>query len=238
MKRILAGISCLFIFLFGSVVYGESNPFLDFDDGTPHPEITSEEEGFIEIAIDGKTIHLAFDSSEDYSSVSSEGLVQASFYAYSDNSAYLYEFYMFFPDYVQSGDVITPEEVISTIPDCSVALIISSYDSEDFYFAGEVNGAVFPIASSFKLAFDSVIVDGSLLSYSGHLTAHLGKMGSGEDDGSAVISIENAPFRFAMTKNEDSDSNIFDVSPAPAVTPRPFDATTPLPESTSRVWRI
>lgn len=182
----------------------------------------------IEIDIDGRSLSLGFDASEEYSSVAN-GTVQASFYTYADNSEYLYELYMTFPVSVQAGSTITPEYAIEYAPDASVVLIVSTPEDERYYFAGQVDGAVYPDESDYTIAFDSVSVSGDTRVYTGRLSAALVAM----DLPLGLLTIEDAPFSFTMSVSEsDADDPGF-----PFGTPNPFDDSA-APSPTQKVWKV
>ena len=197
--------------------------------------------GSIEIVINGRRTPLAFDGSEEYSTIA-DGTVQASFYAYSDNSTYLYELYMIFPDSVQSGSTITPDFALQNDPDCSVVLIISTNEDEQYYFAGQVDGAVYPNDSSYSISFDTVSADGDTRTYTGRLSASLVEMEMHPGAPLASFSIEDAPFSFSMSAaavpGRDNPDPFGDFTPGFPDDPFAHPQPTPKPSAAKDSWRI
>ena len=193
----------------------------------------------IEIQINGSPVTLTFDSSEEYSSVLN-GLVQASFYAYSSDSEYLYELFLNFPDTVESGSSVTPEYALQNAPLSSVVLVISDRETEQYYYAGQSDGAIYPAGSSYAIDFDSVSDSGADRTYSGRLSASLVGMNADSSTPLASFSIENAPFSFTMpmeNASSSSDYNPFDEMPQnPGETPEP--SPTPHSETQEEAVRV
>ena len=162
--------------------------------------------GSIQIEINGQPTVLGFDNSLEYSSVQ-DGTVQASFYAYSEDREYLYELYMIFPESVQTGSTITPEYAAKNAPDCSVVLIISNKEVEQYYFAGQIDGKAYPDGSAYTMYFDSVSASDSGRTYSGRLSA--APLGLSDDSDTLMKSfrIDEAPFTFSMSIAENSDGS-------------------------------
>ena len=208
----------------------EGDPF-EFPNEAAQPDPFADVPEGISLDIGGASVPLMFDSSAEYSSVDN-GTVQASFYAYSDENDFLYELYMIFPDTVESGTTVTPDYAMQHDPDCSVVLIVSSGATEQYFFAGQIDGAAFPNESGYSIRFDSVENTGSACVYSGSLTASLVEM---ELDSSAAehFSIENAPFSFTMPLNsiapDAPDTNL----------PEPRDDFTPdFPKPTQKAYKV
>ena len=174
---------------------------------------------FIRIAIDGRTVQLAFDNTEGYSSVV-DGVAQASFYAYADGSSDLYELYMLFPEGVQPGTTIDQDYATRNAPECSLALIVTVQQSETFYFAGQLDGGAYPEGSSYGVR------------YEGALTATL--TGMDVDSGATLnkVTLTDCPFQFTMpaSNRRDTGENPFEpapTDPAPEATPAPYEPYAP-----------
>ena len=185
--------------------------------------------------VEGRQLTLNFDSSVEYSTVS-DGRALASFYVYVTDTD-LYELTMNFPADVKSGDVVDIQTALNGSPESSVAAIFSNRNEAVYYYAGVVDGAVYPAGASFEIRFDDVTdVEGGRM-YTGHLTARMSgvDMYSGPDASSRVLDIDAAPFSFTMpaandigSTPPDSNYNPFDtdppagegLSPTPAPTPQ------------------
>ena len=221
--------------------WGEEDPFDLPPSGSSYQ---SAEAGSIRIEINGQPMTLAFDGSEEYSTLMTD-TVQASFYAYSDDSEMLYELYIIFPRNVRPGDMITPDYALEhSLPDCSVVFIVSNRDSEQYFFAGQIDGQAYPNASGYSIRIDSAETVGSASSYSGSITASLGFLDRTNESPLASFSISDAPFSFTISDtNEDpgDGSNPFSDDPQPSIAPfggepdvpvEPFDSfATPAPET-------
>ena len=190
----------------------------------------------IEIEIDGSPLSLTFDSSEEYSSVLN-GIVQASFYAYSGDSEYLYELFLTFPEDVEAGSSITPEYALQNAPLTSVVMIISSRESEQYYYAGQSDGAIYPEGCSYSIDFDSVSETGTDRTYSGKLSATLVTMNADSAAPTTTFQIESAPFSFAMPMENISNGN--DYNPFDDLPPRPLEpSATTAPEKQKEAVRV
>ena len=226
MRKTLLCMLCLLLsmaMLLPAVTAEESFPDDPFDhqDGGGVDALDGSRES-IEIVINGTNTPLAFDGSTQFSSIM-DGTVQASFYAYSNNSDYLYELYMIFPDTVQSGSVITPDYALQNHPDCSVVLILSNKDNEQYFYAGQVDGRVYPTDASYSMRFDTVTSTDSTRTYTGKLSAALAPMDPDSGDPIVSFKIENAPFSFTISLEQDTeDGNPFQEFPDDEL-PGPLD---------------
>ena len=151
----------------------------------------------ISIMIDGRTVELAFDSSPDYSS-SSNGMVQASYYAYAADGVTLYELYLIFPDSAESGMIITPDYSALINAESSVVLIVSDEKSEQYYFASILDGAIFPEGSDFTICIDDVIRENGTVTYTGRLSASLIALDMVSGQVSDTLTITETPFSFTL----------------------------------------
>lgn len=216
MKRALIALTMLMAALLALSALAEGmpgfefiDPFEDRDGAEPQAEAGN---NGIQLDIGGKRLTLDFDPSPEYSSIQN-GLVQASFYAYGDDSATLYELYLVFPETVQSGMVISPDYAALTGEECSVALILSENDEETYYYSGLMDGVVYPGGSDFDITFDAI----SENRYSGTLTATLIALDLASGTVKDTLNITSAPFSFTL----DGDSSARHTEPLP--TPEPKD---------------
>ena len=236
MNKLLALLMCLLLCT-SIAAFAEDDPFGDdapeFDFRDVMPTAASGES--IEIEINGRNTSLSFDSSEKFSVISG-GTVQASFYAYSDNSELLYELYMIFPETVETGSTVTPEYAIQHDPDCSVVMIISSNDVEQYYFAGQVDGAIYPSNSAYSITFDSVSLSNGQRTYTGRLSASLIDMDDTSNTPLVNFRIDNAPFSFTMPVGSAAAEPDFPEIPGDDADP--FADFPTSPEPTEKAWRI
>ena len=200
----------------------------------------------IELEVNGKHLTLNFDGSEQFSSIT-DGLVQASFYAYDDGTNDLYELYMMFPKDVQPGTTLDPEYARQNAPDTSVVMIVTTYSSLDYYFAGQSDDAR---ETDYTMTFDSVTDSDKGRVYSGTLSASMVGISEYDDNAISFLSFTDARFSFTMPMDGDAPSSDF---PAVTLPPEgngsegdggsddydpfnPFAAPTPAP--TQEVFRI
>ena len=158
----------------------------------------------IEIVIDGERVALDFDAAPQYSSVS-DGLVQASFYKYSDDGARLWELYLIFPETAQPGMLITPDYAAVTGEESSVVLIASdtATEQETYYFASIMGDAVYPEGSDFSISLDDIDESGGSVTYSGRLSATLVALDMASGAVKDTLVIEETPFSFTLSDVSD-----------------------------------
>ena len=231
MKRVLVLLLCLLMSAAMLAAMAEGDPFEQLPEGN-HAAAEGSANA-IEIVIDGNATPLSFDASTEFSSIM-DGTVQASFYAYSANSEYLYELYMIFPVTVQSGSTLTPEYALQHDPDCSVVLILSSKEKEQYFFAGQSDGKIYPDNSTYTMTFDTVSATESSRTYAGTLSASLAAMDP--DTGTPLVpfEIQNAPFRFTIPVSQTPEENPFGDVPEDlpdAFDPRPMETPTAAPDT-------
>ena len=236
MNKLLALLLCLILGMSLTALaeddaFSDIAPDFDFRDMVP----TAASGESIEIEVNGRSVLLGFDSSEKFSVVSG-GTVQASFFAYSDNSELLYELYMIFPEAVETGSTVTPEYAIQHDPDCSVVMIISSTDVEQYYFAGQVDGAIYPSDSAYSITFDSVSLANGQRTYKGRLSASLIDMDNAANTPLVNFRIDNAPFSFTMPAGSSAAEPEFPEIPGDEADP--FADFPAAPEPTEKAWRI
>ena len=212
MKRIIALLICALLALLPALAEDlPENPFGLFQDeysgGTEPRENVNPDEN-ITLDINGRSVQLSFDASPQYSSIQ-DGMVQASYYAYSEGST-LYELYLSFPETAKPGMVITPEYEAITNGDASVTLIISDSTREQYYFSSLANGTVYPKGSDFAISIDSI--DGG--TYAGTFTATLIALDMASGDAVDTLIISETPFRFTLSGVRDGIA-----SPAPTAVP-------------------
>ena len=171
----------------------------------------------IDLRIGERDLSLAFDPSIEYSGVSN-GSVQASFYAYTDNSDELYELTLNFPESVHAGDVVDFQYALSAGAECSVVLIYSTSRDVGYYMAGVSEGVAFPQGSRFEMRFEDVTDADGGTRYTGRLSATLTGMNLDSDFEMQNIDISDAPFSFTMP-----DANRGLPGETPAGTPDPED---------------
>ena len=165
------------------------------DQGAPRDGATGVDE--IALNVNGETVALGFDTSQEYSSIKF-GLVQAAYYGYSADNATLYELYLIFPDTVRPGMVLTPEYAALANEECSVVLIVSGNDAELYYSASMMNGTVYPAGSAFSIAIDAVEEAQGGSSYAGSFSATLIALDGISGDAVATLSLPETAFRFTI----------------------------------------
>lgn len=173
-------------------------------------------QGSIRVTVEGRQLMLDFDASPQYSMIS-DGLVQASFYSYSETTGDMYELYMTFPQYVEANTIVTPEYALQNASECSVVMIISGLEREQYYFSGQIDGSVYPERSSYAIRFDDVSDAVSGCAYSGMLNATLVSLNAATG-AAATISIVDAPFSFTMNGGADEPFQP-QFEPAPTLMP-------------------
>ena len=193
----------------------------------------------IDISINGRSLSLEFDPSANYSYISN-GIAQASFYAYVDDTDLLYELYMVFPAKVQPGTRITPESLSEEDNSTSVVLIESTNDTESYYLATQVDGALYPAESHYAISIESVSDSNNERRYSGHLTATVVELDMESGTFGDAFTIDNSPFSFALSLDTapSSDHNPFDEPPESTPSPAPTTAPMPAPTSDGRLWKV
>lgn len=153
----------------------------------------------IEIVLFGERIFLDFDSSPEYTTVE-DGMITASFYTYGPDEASLYELYLSFPETVQAGDVISPSYAIQNdAPDCSVSLIYSTEETEQYYIAGQLGEIVYPDGSDYAIRFDDVARGDTGIVFSGVLNAVLVLVDLNSGLSGDVVKLEDAHFTFTLS---------------------------------------
>lgn len=246
MKKLLSALLCAL--LIGSCAIAESSAF-----PTPAPEISAEPDatpdaasesqlsagGSMDFTINGKTLKMDFDPDPEYS-ICRDGYVQASFYA-KDTDGLLYELYVTFPQSVQSGDTVTPDECRKN-GDIGSGLMLFVSDDADMDVCSAATQYLtgpYPEGSSYAISFTSVIADGSLYTFKGAMNGSLVEV----DDRFYATSTVNecsANFSFTMdlgaAKVPEKDRTAPDAGdvPTPAIPELP-DSTpeseaTPAPE--------
>lgn len=222
MKRAIALIVCLCALVCGA---GWAEPAEDVGEG-------------IRLQIDQDTIALKFDSSKTYSMIS-DGYVQASFYVGDDTQAEMRELYMVFPETVESGAVVTPDGIGAENPECMVAYIYSTSQSEVYYYAGLEPGAAHPDSAAYEIAFDTVTEGEGSRTYTGRLNATLMGTDLLSNEAYGPLVIVDAPFSFTMPEanRKELDGNPFIDDPAaPSEQPEAKEtAPEPTPRETYRV---
>ena len=213
MKRIIALLICALLALLPALAEElPENPFgafpYDSYEGSEPRENTGSDQS-ITLEVRGESVRLAFDPSPQYSSIR-DGMVLASYYAYSDTST-LYELYLSFPETARPGMVITPQYEALTNGDASVTLIVSDPSQEQYYFASLANGTVYPTGSDFTISIDSI--NGG--TYAGAFSATLIALDMASGDVADTLIIPETSFQFTLGGENGGDFT----SPAPTVAP-------------------
>lgn len=153
----------------------------------------------LEIEFDGQDMALEFDASPEYSSVEG-GLVQASYYKYSDDGVKLWELYLIFPETTQPGMVITPEYSALSGEESSVVLIVSdSQTMEELYYLSSVmDDGAYPEGSDYTITLEDILEADGATTYSGTLSAVLVAMDMSTGETKDTLVIEETPFRFTL----------------------------------------
>jgi hypothetical protein len=193
----------------------------------------------LEISIHGRDLSLEFDPSTDYSFINN-GMAQASFYAYVNDTDLLYELYMVFPSDVQAGTRITPESLNEEENSTSIVLIESTNDTESYYLASQVYGTLYPAGSHYTIAIDSVFDSNNERRYSGHLTAAVIELNMENGTTGDTCTIDNVPFSFSLTLDPlpSAEHNPFDEQPENTPSPTPSTAPVPTPAPDSGMWKV
>ena len=174
---------------------------------------------YIELVINGERVTLDFDSSDQYSSIQN-GVVQASFFAYSQDKTMLFELYMIFPETAKPGMVITPDYSALISEESSVVLIVSDVQTQQevYYFSSLMDGTVYPENSSYAIAIDDILEIDGATSFSGRLAATLISLDMTTGEALAVFDIAETPFRFTIGEGEERHED-----PKPTEAPRNDD---------------
>lgn len=197
MKKLIAALICAALILLPALA--EEIPNADAPAGDESSQRQGDSGETIELEVDGQRIALEFDGSPEYSSVEG-GVVQASYYSYSDDGATLYEFYLIFPDTVQPGMVITPEYAALTNEESSVVLIVSDTLSgrEQYYFSSLMDGGVYPEGSTYEISIDDIQQIDGATTYAGRFSATLVALNMASGEADAVLEIPETGFRFTL----------------------------------------
>lgn len=125
--------------------------------------------GTLVLARGDDEIALAFDPDPEFS-FSSQGYVQASFYAYGERDE-LYELYLVFPEGVQSGTTVSdPADGENT----AIFFYVTEVDgSGSLAVASQASGMPYPEGSSYSIYFGEVVQTGSARTFSGAFDATL-----------------------------------------------------------------
>lgn len=194
--------------------YPFANPNEDRSDDSSNFPPKNDVQDAINLNIFGESLSLSFDPSPEYSNVQN-GMVQASFYAYSTTQYdYLYELYLIFPQNVTAGTVVTPEYAMNAAPDSSVIFIVSTTASEQYYFAAQLGSDRYPQESAYSIRFDEVAqADGNYI-YSGSLTATVVEVDPYSGRSLSSLQIVEAPFHFTLSADAQGQTPL-----APTVPP-------------------
>lgn len=203
MKKLFIMLMC--VILLGFALAEEPQPTFEpipIDTIIDQLDLYTQETSTDSISLDvrGNRVELVFDDSPQYSSIS-DGAVQASYYAYSDDGNTLYELFLYFPDTVQPGDVITPLNAVSGDIESSIVLIVSDMQtrSEDYYFSSSIAGSAYPEGSDFSIRIDSTATAQGTISYSGAITATLVALNLSNGDALASVNIPETSFSFTVS---------------------------------------
>lgn len=232
MKKLLSALLCAL--LIGSCACAETPVF-----PTPTPDVSAQPSaapenqsaaGGMDFTFNQKSIRLDFDPDPEYS-ICKDGYVQASFYT-TDTDGLLYELYVTFPQTVQSGETITPE---NSIEDTSIASGLVLFVSDDYGMdvcsaATQYLTGPYPEGSSYSINFSSVTANGSEYTFEGTLTGNLVEV---DENFYATDTINecSGAFRFTMDLGSAEAPNKDRSEPAPSATPIPELPATPSPES-------
>ena len=151
------------------------------------------------ITLDGETLSLDYDTSEEYSKIES-GQVTASYYRYSDDGKTLAELFITFPESTQPGMVISPDYSALTNEESSVVLIVSDSETrkEEYYFSSLMGGTPYPEGSDYQISLDSITeVDGAT-TFVGRLSAKLIALDMASGEVMDTLVIDETPFRFTL----------------------------------------
>lgn len=222
MKKIISILVCLALML--SVQGALASQVPDFPFEIPGEEergaIGSVSEA-LQITVNGQAQVLDFDPSAEFS-YAANGLVQASFYAYSPDGKYLYEVYMTFPETVSSGTVFTTENALQAgLDDCCVAFLISTQTTEDYYLAAQHGQSAYPEGTSYAIRFDSVSSSTNGTVYSGTLTAAMVGLDINNVPIAEKFNFSEAPFCFTLPGRIAGNLPDESAVPAPVPTMRP-----------------
>lgn len=171
MKKLFAALLSLMLLCLPAVHAEE--PFSLFP--TPAPTEDSETPsagGSLSMTFNGVPFEMEFDADPQYS-YTLDGYVQASFVYESDDGG-MYEFFIVFPENVQSGSVVSAETCIADGDDESCVLLFVTDDTQEINaIAAQEDGARFPEGSDYALRFESVSSSDSLTTFTGSFSATL-----------------------------------------------------------------
>jgi len=197
MKKIVALLICALLALIPSLAEElPENPFGIFpyeSPGDPGPRGEVDPSESIDLEYRGESIRLNFDPTPQYSSIQN-GMVQASYYAYSADGSTLYELFISFPETARPGMIITPQYEAITNGEASVSLIVSNGSQEQYYLSSLANGYVYPTDSDFSISIDSISGGTYVGSFSATLIALDLSSGAVAD----TLVIPDTPFRFTL----------------------------------------
>lgn len=129
--------------------------------------------GHLTLQWDDESIVLDFDTDPTYSYIEN-GAVQSSFFAYGADEL-LYEAYLFFPEDVASGEILSTETALQSGDDLTGILFYISDDQNTLCAgAAQYAGSADPIGSDYMLQFSEVSRTADSLAVSGILQATLG----------------------------------------------------------------
>ena len=153
--------------------------------------------GTLVLARGDDEIALAFDPDPEFS-FSSQGYVQASFYAYGERDE-LYELYLVFPEGVQSGTMVSdPADGENT----AIFFYVTEVDgSGSLAVASQASGMPYPEGSSYSIYFGEVVQTGSARTFSGAFDATLVAL---DDAFNATSVTETVSGAFSFTMDFDS----------------------------------
>lgn len=192
MKKTMIALLCAVMIGFGAIAESPAPT------PSPEPEIAESAHiaGRMTVTLNGEPLTLDFDPDPQYS-ICRDGYVQASFYAYGAGDL-LYELYMTFPQTVQPGDTVSPENSLLQGDFFSGLYLYTSTESSDVCSAATqfLTGA-YPEGSAYTFAFSEVSFSGTVASFAGTIDAKLVQLDENYNPSSIVDSF-SGEFDFSM----------------------------------------
>lgn len=198
MKKLLTALLCAALLAgcaFAEAPSAEGTP-QPSPEASAAPEVRTADAGGMDASLNGESLRLEFDPDPMYS-LCRDGYVQASFYVYGANNA-LYELYMTFPQDVQPGETLTPENVVlSGDIGTGLMLFVSDDDSDVCSAASQYMTGPYPEGSGYTLSFSEVTVGGTAYTFAGTIDANLVEVDQYYNATSTVNRLSGS-FRFTM----------------------------------------
>lgn len=147
-------------------------------------------------SIASQELLLPFDPTPEHSYVAN-GYIQACFYSYDAKEENYAELYLFLPDTIKAGDVLTDRDAGAEYT-CVGLYEVFPDGSETECLAGQMSGMTYPVGSGYEIRIESVEMNGSTAAIRGKVTAQLVSTDSTRAETAAI----DAEFNFSMDMNQ------------------------------------